>query len=245
MDWFDCHAGFGVPVKSPGRVFAKAEALIEEMDFCGVGEALVYHASMVEAAPEVGNQRVVEETEGQPRLHPTWAILPAQTGELGTVEEFLSGMGEHGVKALRAYPEENRYLLNGVTFGPLLEELTARRVPLIVGPEWRMVTSVLAEFRELTLIVVRHGSWGDDRYFRPLMERYERLYVDTSRYQLDHGIADFVGKYGPDRMLYGSACPELQMGAAMLTLAHADIDESAKAAIAGGNLRRLLGEVKL
>jgi hypothetical protein len=31
----------------------------------------------------------------------------------------------------------------------------------------------------------------------------------------------------------------------MVTLAHADIDESAKAAIAGGNLRRLLGEVKL
>jgi hypothetical protein len=245
MEWFDCHAWFGVPVKSPVCFFATAEELIEEMDFCGAGDALVYHTSMLEDAPEVGNPRVVEETARQARLHPTWAILPAQTGELGTVDEFLAGMKTHGVKALRAYPEENRYLLNGVTFGPLLEELTARRIPLLVGPNWRMVTDVLAEFPGLTLIVVRHGSWGDDRYFRPLMERYERLYVDTSRYQLDHGIVDFVGKYGPDRLLYGSAAPELQMGAGMLMLAHADIEESAKAAIAGGNLRRLLGEVKL
>ena len=227
------------------RFFPTAEDLIEEMEFCGAGEALVYHTSMLEDAPEVGNPRVVEETAGQPRLHPTWAILPPQTGELGTADEFLAGMKKHGVRALRAYPDEDRYLLNGVTFGPLLEEMTARRIPLILGPNWRLVTDVLAEFPGLTVMVVRHGSWGDDRYFRPLMERYEGLYVDTSRYQLDHGIVDHVGKYGPDRMLYGSAAPELQMGAAMMMLAHADIDESAKAAIAGGNLRRLLGEVKL
>ena len=172
-------------------------------------------------------------------------MLPAQTGELGTVEQFLAGMREHGVKALRAYPEENRYLLNGVTFGPLLEELTGRRIPLLVGPDWKGITSLLAEFPELTLIVVRHGSWGDDRYFRPLLERYRNLHVDTSNYQIDHGIEDVVRKYGPERLLYGSGSPELQMGASLLTAAQADIDDNAKAAIAGGNLRRVLAEVKL
>ena len=202
MEWFDCHA---------------------------VAEGLVYHASVVEQGPEVGNQRVVEETEGEPRLHATWAMLPAQTGELGTMEQFLAGMREHGVRALRAYPEQHRYLLNGVTF----------------GPDWKGITSLLAEFPELTLIVVRHGSWGDDRYFRPLLERYRNLHVDTSNYQIDHGIEDVVRKYGPERLLYGSGSPELQMGAALLTTAQADIDDDAKAAIAGGNLRRLLAEVKL
>ncbi len=245
MEWFDCHAGFGVPVKSPGRAIATAQELVAELDFCGVAEALVYHASVVEQGPQVGNQRGVEEIEGEPRLHATWAMLPAQTGELGTAEQFLAGMREHGVKAARAYPEENRYLLNGVTFGPLLEELTARRIPLLVGPDWKGITSLLAEFPRLTLVVVRHGSWGDDRYFRPLLERYPSLHVDTSNYQIDHGSEDLVRKYGPDRLLYGSGSPELQMGAALLTAAQADIDDDAKAAIAGGNLRRLLAEVRL
>jgi hypothetical protein len=35
------------------------------------------------------------------------------------------------------------------------------------------------------------------------------------------------------------------MGAALLTLAHADMPDEAKAAIAGGNLRRLLLEARL
>lgn len=244
MEWFDCHAGFGVPVKSPGRAIATAQELVEELDFCGVAEALVYHTSMVEQAPEFGNQRVVEETRDEPRLHATWAMLPAQTGELGTVEQFLAGMREHGVKALRAYPKENRYLLNSITFGPLLEEVTASRIPLLIGPDWKGITDLLAEFPRLTLVVVRHGSWGDDRYFRPLLERYPNLHIDTSNYQIDHGIEDLVRKYGPDRLLYGSGSPELQMGAALLTAAQADIDDNAKAAIAGGNLRRLLAEVK-
>ncbi len=245
MKWFDCCAGFGIPVKSPARVIATAQELVEELEFCGVGEALVYHTSMVEEGAQVGNGRVVEETKEEARLHPTWAILPPQTGELGTVEQFLGEMRRNGVKALRAYPQEHRYLLNRVTFGPLLEEIVARWIPLMVGPDWEGVASLLAEFPELTLVVTRHGSWGDDRYFRPLVERYPNFHLDTSRYQLDHGIADFVRKYGPDRLLYGSGSPELQMGASLLALAQADIDEGAKEAIAGGNLRRLLGEVRL
>jgi hypothetical protein len=37
----------------------------------------------------------------------------------------------------------------------------------------------------------------------------------------------------------------MQMGGSILTVAQADIADDAKAAIAGGNLRRLLSEVKL
>jgi hypothetical protein len=154
-------------------------------------------------------------------------------------------MKTHGVKALRAYPEEDRYLLNAVTFGALFEELVARRIPLFLGPQWQTVSDVLRDFPQLTLIVVDHGSWGDDRFFRPLIEQYPRLHLDTGNYQLERGLAEFVRTYGPDRLLYGSGAPNIQMGAALLTLAQADISDAAKSAIAAGNLRRLLSEVRL
>jgi len=271
--WFDCNCGFGVPAKPFGAVFASASELVEELDWCGVGEALVWHVAQAGESPQAGNRLVlggrargtgtVPGASGDiPRLHPTWAILPPQT-ELAVLAAlapfgrdgrptadrevgcFLTAMKAADVRALRAYPEECHYFLNGLTFGPLLEEMVARRIPLFIGPRWPEVTALLGEFPELTLVVLNHSDWGDDRYFRPLIERYGRLYLDTSNYQLERGLAAFVGRYGPERLLYGSGSPNLQMGAAMLTLAHADMSDEAKAAIAGDNLRRLLSEVKL
>ena len=245
MNWFDCNCGFGVPAKPFGGVLARTADLLDEMDFCGVHEGLVHHTAMQEESPQTANQLLLEEIRGDPRLHATWAILPPQTGELGTVDDFLAAMRKHDVRALWAHPEEHRYLLNAITFGSLLEEVAARRIPLFVRPQWEMVTELLADFPDLTLVIACHGSWGEDRFFRPLVERYPRLHLDTSNYQLAGGLADFVRRYGPDRLLYASGAPDLQMGAALLALAGSDIPSEAKEAIASGNLRRLLEEERL
>jgi predicted TIM-barrel fold metal-dependent hydrolase len=128
-----------------------------------------------------------------------------------------------------------------------------RNIPLFVERNessgglvgWAMVESVLRDFPGLILAVVGHGSWGEDRYFRPMIERYKRMYVDTSRYELDGGIADFCGAYGSHRMLFGTNFPHTEMGGAMMTLMHADIPDDAREAVASGNLQRILSEVRL
>jgi len=245
MEWFDCCAEFGVPGIPPGPFAATPAELLDEMDFCGVPEALVSHVAMRDESPQAGNRLVSEATQNQPRLHPVWAIVPLHTGELGTPTAWFDAMRADRVKAVTAYPDRHRYLLNGLTFGPLFEEMSARKIPLILAPDWRGITSLLAEFPRLTVIVTKHSNWGEDRYFRPLLERYQRFHIDTSNYDLDGGVADAVARYGPDRLLYGSGFPTLQMGGSLLTVAQAGISDDAKAAIAGGNLRRLLSEVKL
>jgi uncharacterized protein len=245
MEWFDCNVSFGIPTIPPVSFAPTAEGLLEEMDFCGIAEALVCHAATREGSAQRANQFVVAETTGLSRLHPVWAILPPQTGEIGTVADWLGAMKAHQVQALIACPEKHRYLLNGVTFGPLFEEMSARGLPLILQPNWSEVASLLADFPRLTVMVVNHSGWGQDRFFRPLMQRYERCYIDTASYDLDGGIADLVSWGGPERLLYGSGFPAMQMGASLLTVAQAAISDEAKAAIASGNLRRLLSEVKL
>lgn len=93
--------------------------------------------------------------------------------------------------------------------------------------------------------MMAHGPWGEDRYFRPLLESAERFYLDISRYELDCGLRDVVAKYGAERLLYGSNYPRTSMGGARLMAAHGDIDEAARRLIAGDNLRRLLQEEDL
>ena len=106
MEFFDVNAGFGIPQLAPIKPAETPAVLLEEMDFEGVSEAPpVYHTAMRGRPSPVGERADWwEATARHPRLHPTWAILPPQTEELRTVEEFLAGMKRHGVKALRAFP---------------------------------------------------------------------------------------------------------------------------------------------
>ncbi len=253
MEFFDCNCEIGVLTQPPLAPAVGPEALVQEMERVGIERALVRHACQIDESPIVGNPYALQVLAPYDNLLPTWSILPPQCGELGTVDEFITAMSRAGVRALWAFPSKHNYLLNAETFGELFEEMIARRIPLFLRSTeqsgslrgWELCTDLLRQFPQLTLILVGHGSWGTDRFFRPLIERYPNFYVDTSRYELEGGIADFCRTYGPHRLLFGTAFPYTSMGGPMLTLLHCDMPDDYKAAVAAGNLARILQEVQL
>lgn len=252
MELWDCNCWYGVPKSPPLAPAETVDVLLQEMERAGIHRALVRNAALWEQSPEVGNALVTAHCADDERLLPAWAILPPQTGELGTVDEFVAAMREAGVRALWAYPENHRYVLNTTTMGALFQEVTDRGIPLFIerrevggGALYALVDGVLNDFPALHLCVVGHGSWGEDRYFRPLMERYPNFMVGTSRYELDGGIEEICGIYGPERLLFGTQFPLTPMGGPILTLLHANIRDEDRELIAGGNLRRILEGVRL
>src|SRR5689334_1061769 len=101
LTFFDCNCALG-PYRTRLFRFARsAGELIEEMDFSNVDRALVYHTAMRFDHPSVGNELVLQETSEQPRLLPTWALLPSQTREQPELDELLAGMRRHQIRALR------------------------------------------------------------------------------------------------------------------------------------------------
>jgi predicted TIM-barrel fold metal-dependent hydrolase len=249
MEFFDCNCAYGVAMKPPLVPALSPSAILEEMDLCGIQQALVRNVAVSEQTPVVGNVLTSEDLAGVERLTPTWAILPPHTGELGTVAEFLASMEQAGVRSLWAFPSDHRYLLNTTTCGELFEQLVAREIPLFLPRQqgsggldcYATADAILRDFPGLHLIIVGQGPWGEDRYFRPLMARFPNFGVDTSRYELDGGIAEVVQTYGPHRLYFGTAFPHTPMGGPMLTLLHAEISEEEREWVGGGNLRRLLG----
>jgi len=253
--YFDCNASFGSPMAGLVRPCQTASDLLAEMDWCGVERALVWHTLIKEQSPVVGNRVLAAQIAGQPRLAGAWALLPPQTGELSAIPGFFQAMQRAGVRALWAFADEHRYLLNRTTWGGFFDEIAARRVPLFVprhsalrtapSSMWRDIHGLLADYPTLTLVIAAHGCWGEDRYFRPLLEAYANVHLDLSRYEVDGGLTGLVGHYGPERLLYGSAFPETPMGGARLMLARAALCPEARRLIAGANLERLLAEAVL
>jgi len=252
--YFDCNARYGAGLTGAGSPPARVEALIAELNWHGIDRALVHHTLMREHSPVVGNRVLAEGIAGHDRLVGSWAILPPQTNELPLGGAFYAAMAAANVYALWAYPDDHRYLLNRVTFGAFLDEVSERRIPLFVprdaiearpGGTWEVVTDLLQAYPRLTLVVTAHGPWGEDRYFRPLLDTFEGFHIGISRYELEGGLVELVERYGASRLLYGSNYPISPMGGPLLMLARAAISQEERAAIAGGNLARLLEGAEL
>src|SRR5262245_48222592 len=245
LKFFDCNCSVG-PYRTRVFRFARTAAeLIEEMDFSNIDKALVYHTAMRYDHPIVGNELLLKEIAGQPRLCPTRAVLPSQTDELPPLEARLSEMRRHQIRPRRLFPDDHRYFVDEITWGDQLAVYSERRIPLFVRASLDKVAQLLQSFPELVIVTASQGSNPLDRYAWPLVEKYPNLVFETSGYVVDNGIEEFCRRYSASRLVFGSGYPENSSGAAMLALAHADIPAADRQAIAADNLQRLLAEARL
>jgi hypothetical protein len=245
LKFFDCNCAVG-PYRTRVFRFARtADELIEEMDFANIERALIYHTAMRFDHPTVGNELVLNETKGQSRLLPTWALLPSQTGEQPPLKTLLPAMRRHNVRALRLFPDDHRYFLDDITWQDQLDVATERCIPLFIRASLDKIANLLRSFPNLLVVTGSQGSNPLDRYAWPLIEKFPNLIFETSNYLVDGGIEEFCQRYSAARLIFGSGYPDNSSGAAMLALARAEISDAQRQAIAWDNLSRILEEASL
>lgn len=245
MRFADVNCRLGLPPGGTPSAGHGTDALLRALDRAGIERALVWHVAQREYAVPEGNRLLAAAVRGQTdRLAGCWALLPPQCAELPPLPQFLDEMSAAGVRALRAFPAQQNWLLRREVMGEWFDVLAARGVPLLLSPAdvggWPGLYDVLAAWPALRVVLCDVGLWGPDRLVRPLVGRYPHVYMELSQYILADGIRAFVESCGAERLLYGSGFPDWEHGGMMLALRHAQIPESAKAAIAAGNLERLL-----
>ncbi len=250
MEFFDINFCIGRSRTGTFKPASSREDLLHAMDALGIREALIWHIAQCEGAAPAGNRLVDDMTKDHPQLHACRALLPPQADEQEKAELFFKNMKNGGAAALRLFPGEHRFLPNRTVFGEFMDQVADRKIPVLLsigrGINWPELYELLAQYPKLVCIICDTGIWGTDRYFRPLVETYENVYLETSLISLGDGVMEaFVRDYGPDKLLFGTGFPDRIPEAPMLQLLHADIKESEKEAVAAGNSRRLLTEVML
>ena len=76
------------------------------------------------------------------------------------------------------------------------------------------------------------------------MDAFPQLHVDTSYLLVEGLIEELCARYGPERLLFGTAYPD-NCGGGAVAAGEADIGDDARSLIAAGNLERLLRWTKL
>lgn len=252
IDFFDCNCRLGPDQFAPDGVPLDADSLIEMMDRVGISDALVYSSLSVLYAPAEGNRRILEDTAAHDRLHPCWVLLPDNTSELP--DQAVALMLESGVRAARLMPSHHRFSLSDWCCGPLLGELAEAGVPVFLdygiehwsgrNVDWEAVESLCWTQPSLPVVLCGLGM-ADNRFLYPLLDRHSNLHIDLSYYQIEGGVEDIHSRFGAERMLFGTAVPKSDPGCAISYVSYARIPDEDKAAIAGGNLKKLIEGVRV
>jgi predicted TIM-barrel fold metal-dependent hydrolase len=100
---------------------------------------------------------------------------------------------------------------------------------------------LLQNFPQLNVLLLDVG-YRSDRYLFPLLRKFPNLYFDSSMYVAHRQLEWYLEQFGPDRIVFGSRLPLYTPGAALMALGTARVSDSSRLAVAGGNLRRLIGE---
>ena len=250
MNAFDINCMLGPTNTNREPAFRTAEALLAEMDRVGIAEALVYASQARMAHPADGNARVLDMIRGHGRLHPCWVVLPPGTVEQPEPGELVARMRARGVRAARMFPEEHRFPLLERSLRPLLAALAEAGIPLLLDVgrtgwsqivlDWSEVMSIAQAHPNLPLVLLREGG-STERVLFSVWDAFPNLHLETSYTQESRIVEEIVERFGPGRLLFGTAMPVYDAGGPLALLQGAQITPAQRADIAGNNLRDLLG----
>ncbi len=242
LSYFDCNLTIGRRATPRPENDHTTEQILEELAHIGIGHALATHCLAYEYDPRIGNGRLSEVCREYPPLHPCYVVQPHPTGAMPTGKALVDYLKDGGARAVRLFPRKHNFPLEETVSGELLTTLEEAEISVFLDLEQTGLPEVgrmLARHPDLNLILLRIG-YRIDQWLYPLLEKFPRLKFDLSLYPVHRGIETVVEHFGADRMVFGTALPVFDGGAAVSHIAYANIPDEARAAIASGNLESIL-----
>lgn len=250
--YFDAHTQIGpYKYKHPSAKW-KLDDLVSELDFCSISGALVSYTLSVSYDAMYSNLELSKMLEPYKNLFAVWNVIPDTTEEFPSPEKLGKLMQEHNVRAVTINPTTNAWNWRMSYNQGLLKWLSEKKILTIIDytefSKWEELDEFLETFPGLPLLV--RGVWWDkQRFLIPSMIKHKNLHCTFSHLQNMYGIEYMYKKGLENQMLFGSNTPTMSAGAHRTFIDYADVPESVRKKVAGGNLMRLLkgqgpGEIK-
>ena len=229
--------------------------ILAMLDRYGIAEALVHdHHARTMYPREHGNQRLMGEIKGLPRLHPVWVLEPPKEPGLDAARAVVAEMRVAGVRAAR-FPLHTAPLLPWL-WKDLCAVLEEHRIPCFLdfGAESTLGSlrdDQANELRNLALahpdlpLILSHvmGGLGVPYAVVPLIRRVPNVYLDIT------GILEYwrtvAYDVGAERVLFATGAPFTDPGILVSNVQYdPHLTVGQKQLICGDNLRRLLENVR-
>lgn len=241
IDYFDSNVCIGKRGLKHALSMWKTEDVLDTMERCSVGCALVYAGWAKDNSPRYGNEWLYEELKKYDRLFGCYTVLPNQAGDFYDPHPMIDDIRRKNMAACRMFPRTHGYLPDERTMGGVFNALEREKLPLFTDAgeiDFPALSSILKSHPDLT-VILSGLSWSQERMLYPLMDEFSNLCVDLSALQSNRIIEMLYERYGAERIIFGSGMPMKSLGAARGLIDYGEIPLEAKIKIAGGNLSDL------
>lgn len=212
------------------------QRLLEMMDQHAVARACVVSARGALYDDAAGNDETLTWCQSEPRFIPVGTVdLRRFVG----YREEIRRLNDAGVRLWRLFPEHQGWTPDQATFRRVLAALEDAGALLLMAGQPSAVARA-ATVCQMPIILDLHFYQAAD--LLALVEEGTSFYVSTRLLHGPSAIEILVQALGHERVIYGSGAPLSSMGSVLRRIQAATLTETQRAAILGGNLRRLLSE---
>jgi uncharacterized protein len=236
-----CHAGKGDRMTAPWNTDAPIEPYLRRARRAGIHKTVVFapfHTDYDEANRQVA--RIIARFPG--RLI-GFAFVHA-TRDAGRIFRMIERAREWGFGGIKSHGFE------AMPTRELCEAARAFRMPLLADVVGRAeVVDLLApQFPDVNFIIPHLGSFADDwRAHQRVIDqlvRYPNVYTDTSGIRRFDYIVEAIKRAGARKVLFGSDGPWLHPGLELYKVRLLRLPTDQEKLVLGGNIMRLLREVR-
>lgn len=214
------------------------KGMLAAMDRAGITKALVHTPYAVTYDTRVGNRHALDLIAGEARLVPQFIVNLA----VDPLDPFKKTVTEARVRSLRACPKMHLYPLTPWVMDDWGDWMAGAGVGLWVSAyevDPKDLHDTAAAFPKLN-VVLTDVHYVHHAVLQPLLRALPGLRIDLSRYDVPNAVERLVARVGPDRLLYGSAFPDLDPSPYLFYLHRCGFDRKTLRAICHDNLVKLL-----
>jgi predicted TIM-barrel fold metal-dependent hydrolase len=221
--------------------------LLARLDAAEIDQAIVCPVKPRDYHLGLANDLVAEMTTREPRLLGLARVDPNLGDEaMAELERAAHGLGLRG---LFLHPWEENFRINAPLADPLLQRCADLGLPVLIAAGYPWVSEAsqigdLARRFPSVQIVMTHGGQINisglgqaDALF--VLRTYANVAIETSGVYRQDFLEDVVAELGAGRVLFGSNSPRMDPRLEVQRVRWANLPESDKALILGGNAARL------
>jgi predicted TIM-barrel fold metal-dependent hydrolase len=240
--WIDTHTHTGF--HDPDGVTGSAQDLLAGLDRAGIAQSIVFTTAEPDGYPPANDRVLAEAAASEGRLIPLARIDPNAGDPLPEARRCLAA----GARGFKLHPRSDDFVLSHPSVQALVALADAERVPVLVHagrgiPALGEDLVALAHRHPGASLILAHAGISDLGVVAPEANALQNLFFDTSWWL----VSDLLTLYelvDPSRILFASDMPYGSGRSAALSFLRCAREvghgPDVLAAIAGGNVRRLL-----
>lgn len=246
MKLIDAHAYVGDHLFGYSQ---SADDLLRLMDNCGVDLAVLAPNRPKQYALWPANQMVADIIQSHPDRFWGWARVDPWQG-LAALEDLKHAREDLGLHGLLLHPWEELFQVTNPRVDPLVAYAAGQGMPIMIEAGYPLVShpfdiAELAGRHPEATFIATHGLQLDSAAFALtdaefVMRERSNVIMETSGMYAPEVMESIMRDLGSERLVFGSHSPWLNLQLEVERVKLLNIEPEQKAAVFGGNAKRLL-----